>query len=123
MKKLANIYQKLKQQKWTHIVTPLFTIFILLLIIAIIYDINIKDFYVSYGVVLYGVALCPFFTCITFAIIILLKSLSFKFENIDKTNNKFLLHNPIYNFVWLIGMFTLLFDLYYFVFKILPEIF
>ena len=123
MNKLANIYQKLKQQKWTHIVAPFYTIFILSLIIAIIYDIIIKDFYLSYFVILCGVALCPFFICITFVIIILLKLLSFKFENIDKTNNEFLLFNPVYNFIWLIGMFTLLFDLYYFVFRILPEIF
>jgi len=122
MNKLANIYHKLKQQKWTHIVLPLYAIFILVLIIATLYDITIQDFYLSYFVILCGFALCPFFVCITIVIIILLKLLSIKFKNIDKINNQFLLHNPTYNILWLIGMFTLLFDLYFFVFRYLPAI-
>jgi len=123
MKKLANIYQKLKQQKWTHIVVPLYAIFVLSLIIATLYDITIHDFYFSYFVILCGAALCPFFVCITIVIILLLKLLSIKFKNIDKTNNKFLLQNLAYNILWLIGMFTLFIDIYFFVFHYIPAIF
>ena len=123
MKKLANIYHKVKQQKWTHIVAPFNAVFILSLIIAILYDITIHDFYLSYFVILCGVALCPFYVCITIIIIILLKLLSIKFKNIDKTNNEFLLKNFVYNILWLIGMFALLFDIYFFVFRYLPAIF
>jgi hypothetical protein len=113
----------LKQQRWTHIVAPFYTIFTLSLIIAIIYDITLNEFYLSYFVILLGIALCPFFVYLTISIIILLKLLSKKFKNIDKTNNTFLLHSSFYNLLWLIGMLTFLFYLYIFIFCYIPAIF
>jgi len=113
----------LKQQMWTHVVLPFYTIFILSFIIATLYDITIHDFYLSYFVILCGATLCPYLICITIFIIILFKLLSIKFKNINKTNNKVLLQNPAYNILWLIGMFALLFNLYFFVFRYLPAIF
>ena len=70
-----------------------------------------------------GEAICPLLIFATIAIYILLKLLSLKFKNIDKTNNKFLLHNLFYNLLWLVGMFTLLFGLYIFIFRYLPATF
>ncbi len=108
------IYIYIKKQKWTHIVAPLHLLFILFFVIAIIRDILISDFYYSYLTILCGAALCPYLVCITIIIIILLKILSLKFKNIDKIYNKILLHNPFYNFLWLLGMLTLLYSTYMF---------
>ena len=120
---IRNIIFKLKQQKWTHIVAPLYLLYVLCLVIAIISDIIINDFYYSYLTIIVGAALSPLLIYTTIFIIILMKLLSIKFKNIDKTNNKFLLHNLFYNLLWLVGMLTLLFGLYIFIFRYLPAIF
>ena len=123
MKKLENIYQKLKQQKWTHIVAPLYLLYDLCLVIAIISDIIIKDFYYSYLTIIVGNALCPLLIYTTIFVMILMKLLSIKFKNIDITNNKFLLHNSFYNLLWILGMFTLLYGIYIFISIYIPKIF
>ena len=97
MKKLANIYQKLKQQKWTHIVAPFYLLYTLTLTFAIVAYLITDDFSYPYLVILVGACLYPFLLSITIIVFILLKILSFKFKNINKISNKFFLHNVFYN--------------------------
>ena len=117
------LVSKLKQQKWTHIVAPFYLLYLFVFIASIIYDITIHDFFLSYIAIMCGEAICPLLIFATIAIYLLLKLLSTKFKNIDKTNNKFLLHNLFYNLLWLVGMLTLLFGLYIFIFRYLHAIF
>ena len=119
MSKLANIYQKLKQQKWTHIVAPFYLLYTLTLTFAIVAYLITDDFSYPYLVILIGACLYPFLLSITFIVFILLKILSFKFKNINKISNKFFLHNVFYNILWFLSIITLIIGSIVFAYNIL----
>ena len=106
MNKLANIYQKLKQQKWTHIVAPFYFIIYLFFLYTIYYDAKYPSqdkFSMGFGFILFSLYILPKLAILTFILIILLKSLSLRWKNIDIIKNKFILDNKIYNVYWLLN--------------------
>jgi len=118
---LKRIFQ-LKQQKWTHIVAPFYLLYLFAFVVGIIYDTIIHDFFLSYIVIICGEAICPLLIFATIAICLSLKLLSIKFKNIDKINNKFLLHNMFYNLLWILGILTLLFGFFAFIYNYILDL-
>lgn len=119
IEKIKQSIQTLKQQKWTHIVTPFFLTYFLAFIVSIICYVIIDDFSYPYFVILCGACLYPFLFLITIIVIIFLKILSFRFKKIDKINNNFLLHNFFYSILWFLGILTLIVGSVVFMYNIL----
>ena len=115
MKKLANIYQKLKQQKWTHIVAPFyFLIYLFFLYIKYYYTKYPSEdkFDMGFGFILFSLYILPKLAIFTFVLTILLKIASLKFKNIDIIKNRSLLNNTVYNIYWLINTILMFYSFY-----------
>ena len=105
MKKLANIYHKLRQQTWTHIAMCLY------LILSIIAIITIPDIILNSSDIKLGLkSLFNFFSIFsefTINIIIIFAIVLFysnKTCNCRKIKNRFMLENKKYNLFWLLGL-------------------
>ena len=106
MNKLANIYHKLKLQKWTHIVAPFYFLIYLFFLYTEYYDTKYPSedkFNMGFGFILFSLYILPRLAIFTFILVILLKLLSLKWKNIDTIKNKFILDNKIYNIYWLLN--------------------
>lgn len=106
MNKLAKIYHKLKQQKWTHIIAPFYSLIYLFFLYTIYYDIKYPSddkFSMGFGFVLFSLYILPKLAIFTFISIILLKLLSLRWKSIDIIKNNFILNNKIYNVYWLLN--------------------
>ena len=104
--KFKNLIFKLKQQKWTHIVAPLYFHFYILLVLVIYYDTRYpseEKFSAGFGFILYSLYFLPKLAIFTFILIILLKLLSLRWKGIDIIKNKFILDNKIYNVYWILN--------------------
>ena len=113
MNKLANIYQKLKQQKWTHIVAPFYFLIYLFFLYTIYYDTRYPSedkFSMGFGFILFSLYILPKLAIFTFILIILLKLLSLKWETFNIAKNPFLLNNKIYNLYWLLCTLLMLYS-------------
>ena len=115
MKKLANIYQKLKQQKWTHIVAPFYFLIYLFFLYTEYYDTKYPSedkFDMGFGFILFSLYILPKLAIFTFVLTILLKIASLKFKNIDIIKNRSLLNNTVYNIYWLINTILMFYSFY-----------
>ena len=113
MNKLANIYQKLKQQKWTHIVAPFYFLIYLFFLYTIYYDTKYPSedkFSMGFGFILFSLYILPKLAIFTLILIILLKLLSIKWKTIDTIKNQFIFGNKIYNFYWLLCILLMLYS-------------
>ena len=113
MNKLANIYHKFKQQKWTHIVAPFYFLIYVFLLFTIYYDIKYPSedkFSMGFGFILFSLYILPRLAIFSFTLIILLKLLSRRWKSIDIIKNKFLLDNKIYNVYWLLNTILMLYS-------------
>ena len=115
MNKLANIYQKLKQQKWTHIIAPFYFLIYLFFLYTIYYDTKYPSedkFSMGFGFILFSLYILPKLAIFTLILIILLKLLSLNWKTIDTIKNQFILCNKIYNFYWLLCILLMLYSFY-----------
>lgn len=113
MKKLANNYKKLKQQKWTHIIAPFYFLIYLFFLYVIYYDMKYPSedkFSMGFGFILFSLYILPKLAIFTFILIILLKLLSLKWKTIDTIKNQFILDNKIYNFYWFLCTLLMLYS-------------
>lgn len=111
--KVCDIYNKLKQQKWTHIVAPFYFLIYLFFLYTEYYDTKYPSedkFSMDFGFILFSLYILPRLAIFTFILIILLKLLSLKWKNIDIIKNKFMLDNKIYNIYWLLNALLMLYS-------------
>ena len=113
--KIKNLIYKLKQQKWTHIVVPFYTLIYLFFLYTIYYDTKYPSedkFSMGFGFKLYSLYFLPKLAIFSFILIILLKLFSLRWKNIDIIKNKFMLDNKIYNVYWLLNTLLMFYSFY-----------
>ena len=103
---LIQLIYKLKQQKWTHIVAPFYSLIYLFFLYTIYYDTQYPSedkFSMFFCFILFSLYILPKLAIFTLTLAILFKIVSLKINNINILKNKFLLNNKIYNAYWLIN--------------------
>lgn len=113
--KVCDIYNKLKQQKWTHIVAPFYFFIYLFLLFTIYYDTRYPSedkFSMGFCFRLFSLYILPKLAIFTFIVAILLRIMSLKIKNIDIITSDFLLNNKIYNVYWLLNTILMFYSFY-----------
>ena len=115
LERFKNLIFKLKQQKWTHVVAPFYSLIYLFFLYTIYYDTKYPSedkFSMGFGFVLYSLYFLPKLAIFSFILIILLKLFSLRWKNIDIIKNKFILDNKIYNVYWLLNTLLMFYSFY-----------
>jgi len=114
LERFKNLIFKLKQQKWTHIVTPLYFHFYILLVLVIYYDRKYpyeEKFSAGFGFILYSLYFLPKLALFSIILAILLNIVSQR-KDINIIKNKFILNNKIYNIYWLLSIILMFYSFY-----------